>query len=178
MTKEKASMSSRNYETDKCSPPWKGEEAQYPKVERGYLDDLWFVMHHSDDPERLTLAIVCYLDESGIDRLNPEVLNPQAVVAGIVMRREEFMRFDSDWDDILSKFKIKPPIHMKEFGEHGRHGHLRYHTREKLFKELVYIINRYKWYSVAVSLNHEQYNDLLSDKSKEEVSLYGLCFML
>ncbi|MGB8873732.1 MAG: DUF3800 domain-containing protein [Desulfobaccales bacterium] len=138
-----------------------------------YLEHLWFVMQHSDDPERLTLAVSCYLDESGIDQHNPH-----AVVAGIVFRRERFIRFDSDWNDILSKFKIDPPIHMKEFGKHGRHGHLDYPTRNELFTELAYIINRYKILSVAITLNHEQYSNMLSDKTKKEVSLYGLCFML
>lgn len=139
---------------------------------RYYLEHLWFVMHHTDDPERLTLAVTCYLDESGIDRHNP-----QAVVAGIVLRRESFCLFDADWDDILSTFNVASPLHMKEFGKHGRHGHLDYPTRDKLFKALAYVINRYKIYSVAISLSHEQYNNLLSDKSKKEVSLYGLCFM-
>jgi hypothetical protein len=142
-------------------------------VSHRYLEHLWFVMHHSDDPERLTLAVACYLDESGIDQHNP-----LAVMAGIVLRRERFIRFDSDWNDILSKFKIDPPIHMKEFGKHGRHGHLDYPTRNELFTELAYIINRYKIHSVAVTLNHEQYNKMLSDKTKKEVSIYGLCFML
>jgi hypothetical protein len=155
---------------DKVSSSWKGESS---RVASSYLEDLWFFMHHSDDPERLTLSIAGYFDESGIDGTNPE-----AVVAGVVMRREAFCLFDRDWNDILSNFKIKPPLHMKEFGEHGRHGHLDYPTRKKLFKELAYIVNRYKIYSVAVSLNHEQYNKLLSDKSRKEVSLYGLCFML
>jgi len=137
-----------------------------------YLENLWFVMHHSDDPEKLTLAIACYLDESGTDNQNPH-----AVVAGLVLRRERFIRFDSDWNSILSKFRIDPPIHMNEFGKHGRLGHIDYSTRNKLFKELVYIINRYKIYSVAISLNHEQYNNMLSAKTKKEVSIYGLCFM-
>lgn len=157
---------------DKKIVSCKGDGNHFPKVDRKYLDDLWFIMHHSDDPERLTLSIACYLDESGTDATNPE-----AVVGGIVMRREGFIRFEDDWNSILADFNIASPLHMKEFGQHGRHGHLDYPTRDKLFNELVYIINRYKIYSVAVSLSHEQYNDLLSDKSKKEVSIYGLCFM-
>lgn len=142
-------------------------------LDRLYLEHLWFVMHHSDDPERLTLAVCCYLDESGIDQHNPH-----AVVAGIVLRQERWIRFDSDWNDILAKFKIDGPIHMKEFGKHGRHGHLDYPTRSELFTELAYVINRYKIHSVAVTLDHEQYNKKLCDKKKKEVSLYALCFML
>lgn len=139
-----------------------------------YLDDLWFIMHHSDDPDRQTMIIGSYLDESGTGDLNP-----QAVVAGLVMDRENYLLFDVAWNSIISKpkYKIESPIHMKEFGKHGRLGHPNYPTRKELFIDLAGIINCYKIHSVAISLGHEQYTKMLSTETRKDISLYGLCFM-
>ena len=32
-----------------------------------YIDDLWFLLHHSDDKDRLVIGLTCYLDDSGSD---------------------------------------------------------------------------------------------------------------
>jgi hypothetical protein len=130
-------------------------------------------MHHSGEGNEWTLIFQAYLDESGTD--DP---NPQAVVAGLVMDKANFLLFDLVWNDILSRYKISLPLHMKEFGKHGRLGYIDYPTRYELFKELSGVINCYKIYSVAVSLGHDQYKKLLSNKKRKEISLYGLCFML
>lgn len=118
------------------------------------------------------MIIQVYLDESGTDDQNPH-----AVVAGLVMDPERFLLFDFVWNSILSKYKIEPPLHMREFGKHGRLGYIDYPTRYELFTELAGAINCHKIHSVAVSLEHEQYEKLLSIKTKKEVSIYGLSFM-
>ena len=138
-----------------------------------YLEHLWFVMHHSDDPKRQTLAVTCYLDESGTDHQNS-----QAVVAGLIMHRDYFLFLDAIWDDMLLRHGIKPPLHMKEFGAHGRHGNLNYNDRHALFTDVANLINAHKIVSVAATLRHEQYRNLIHDKMKKHIGVYGVCFML
>jgi hypothetical protein len=138
-----------------------------------YLESLWFTMHHSDDSERQTLIIRCYLDESGTGSDSPE-----AVVAGLLMNRDNFLLFDVVWDELLLRHKIQPPLHMKEFGKHGRHGNLNYPERTALFSDLSKLINCYKVVSVATTLNYDQYKKNLHPKIQKQMSLYSLCFML
>jgi hypothetical protein len=140
---------------------------------KSYLSHLWFVMHHSDDPKRATMAVTCYLDESGTDRNNS-----QAVVAGLVMRQNQFHKLDYGWDIILERHNIDQPLHMKEFGIHGRHGHLRYLERLALFTDVADLINHNKICSVAATLRREQYDNINNIKFKKQIGVYGICFML
>ena len=32
-----------------------------------HLDDLWWLLHRSEDPNRRTALLTCYIDESGTD---------------------------------------------------------------------------------------------------------------
>jgi hypothetical protein len=137
------------------------------------LDHLWFVMHHSDDPKRVTMVVTCYLDESGTDEQSS-----QAVVAGLIMHRDQFLLYDALWEDMLLRHNITPPLHMKEFGKHGRHGHLTYDKKFELFTDVANFINVHKVVSVGATLNHKQYINLIHDKMKRHIGLYGVCFML
>lgn len=119
------------------------------------------------------MAFTCYLDESGTDDKNP-----QAVVAGLVMHRDQFLILDAVWDDILSRHGIEPPLHMKEFGPpHGRHSHLSFDERFALFSDVASLINCQKVHSVAATLRYEQYIKL-DEEIKKHISVYGVCFML
>ncbi len=138
-----------------------------------YLEHLWFVMHHSNDPQKIAMALTCYLDESGTDKHSP-----QAVLAGLIMHRDSFLIFDTLWNDILIRHGITPPLHMKEFGQHGRHGNLTYDQRYALFNDLANFINAHKTISIAVTLKHEQFEKNIHDDIKKDIGLYGACFML
>lgn len=138
-----------------------------------YLEGLWFTMHHSDDPERQTLIIRCYLDESGTHEGSP-----QATVAGLLMNRDDFLMLDALWNDLMLRHKIQPPLHMKEFGEHGRHGHLNYEERFPLFSDISKLINCHKIMSVAATLSHSQYKTIVHPEIQKKMSIYSLCFML
>ena len=108
-------------------------------------------MHHSDDPKKAAL-VTCYLDESATDDNNP-----QAVVAGVLFNRNNFMYFDREWTRLLSKHKMTSPIHMNEFVEKGKFGHIRYKDRFNFFSEAVELTNNCKVYSVAATLNKQEY---------------------
>jgi hypothetical protein len=130
-------------------------------------------MHHSADPERQTLILRCYLDESGTHEGSP-----QAIVAGLLMQHYEFLLFDVVWNGLLLRHNIQPPLHMKEFGPHGRHHHLKYPERVALFSDISGLINCYKAASVAATLSHSQYKAILHPDIQKQMSMYGLCFML
>jgi len=141
-----------------------------------YLESLWWNMHHSDNSDRLSLAVSCYVDESGTDSLNPD-----AVVAGVVFNKQNFLSFDRQWARLLSRHSIKPPLHMIRLPDKlSRNGSRHQANRLKFFSEAVEIINDYKNHSVAATLNKQDYNentpDLDAEKTKK--SIYGWCFIL
>lgn len=70
---------------------------------------LWFLMHHSDDPRKLSPALTCYCDDSGShDEANV------AVVGAILMNKPRSIEFHCDWQKILKEFRVKS-IHMQDF---------------------------------------------------------------
>ena len=131
------------------------------------------MLHHSDDPSAETFAVTCYLDESGTD-LN----GPVAVLGGLLLNKANCSDFDAHWANILNHYNIAPPLHMREFGPHGKHGHLYARARRGLFLGLVDVINFHKIISIAATLNHEQFKAYVPEKIPANVSMYGLCFTL
>jgi hypothetical protein len=130
-------------------------------------------MHHSGKADKRSLFIRCYLDESGTHDSSS-----YAVVAGLVTDRDGFLSLDDEWVDLLARYKVEPPLHMTEFGQHGRHGHLNYKERSKLLWEAVEIINRYKKYSIAATLGREKYEKIIPVKVRQHFSQYVFCFVL
>jgi hypothetical protein len=137
-----------------------------------YLEHLWWVMHHSDDPNKRTFAVTCYLDESGTHDDSPK-----AIVAGLVLNRDGFLMFDAVWENMLSQFKIESPLHMKEFGKHGNLGYLNYDERYKLFDQVAKIINFYKIRSVAFVLDQLIFSKIMNQEIRKAIGAYGTCFM-
>lgn len=129
-------------------------------------------MHNSDDPKRLAL-VTCYLDESGTDDDNE-----QAVVAGILLNKHNFEYFEQEWARLLSNCNINPPIHMNEFGENGKFGYLRAQDRFNFFSSAIELANNCKVYSVAATLNKQEYEEHVDEKIRKNFSIYGFCFML
>jgi len=137
-----------------------------------YLEHLWWVMHHSEDPDRRTFAVTCYLDESGTHGDSPKV-----IVAGLVLNFYNYLSFDVVWNNMLSQFNIKVPLHMKEFGRHGKLGFLDYTKRFKLFDQVEKIINLFKTHSVAFILDQAMLSDLMDPRIIKINGPYGMCFM-
>jgi hypothetical protein len=71
--------------------------------------------NYSDDEQRNISVVECYLDESGTDGQSPT-----AVVGGLLLRRKERFYLRQEWAKTLAKHGVTPPIHMREFGPHGR----------------------------------------------------------
>jgi hypothetical protein len=143
---------------------------QNEKNDNQYLENLWWAMHHSDDPARQAFAAICYLDESGTDHKNPKV-----VVAGLLLAKSAFFSFDEAWTRLLSDQHIAPPLHMNEFGEDGRLGGFSYKERQRLFSRVVKLINSHKSLSISSFLDRNAYESYFP--FKKAMSMYGLCFI-
>lgn len=140
-----------------------------------YLADLWWNMHHIDDPNRQAWAFHsrCYLDESGTHDTSH-----YTVVAGLLLNRNNFISLGTEWQKLLREMRIKPPIHMKEFGRpHGDLAYLTDNERYFLFANIAGIINSHKIYSIAGIIGQKQYKISEVNKRKE-MSPYGFCFLI
>lgn len=105
-------------------------------------------MHHSNDPKRMASALAHYVDDSGSHEGSPLV-----VLGGPVFFKRDFFSFHYEWDRILSLHRIKHPIHMINFGQHGVLGYLRHDERRALFHDLVHLINHRKAFSLTVEID-------------------------
>jgi Protein of unknown function (DUF3800) len=90
-------------------------------------------MHNTKDPDKQAWAFGCYLDESGTDDLSP-----YTVVAGLLLNRHNFISLGKEWNYFLKNYKIKHPIHMKEFGR--PHGNLAYLTNEERYLIFAHLV--------------------------------------
>jgi hypothetical protein len=136
-------------------------------------EDLWFVMHHSQDPQKEIFAVNCYLDESATDGSTP-----QAVVAGVLLNRDGFLGLDVKWQELIRVNRLGTGVHIKDFGVHGRFAKTPPAEKSIIFSEAVKLINEYKIYSVAATVNHDDYRLCLDPKIRQVMSVYGLCFIL
>jgi len=129
-------------------------------------------MQHSDDPDREALAVTCYLDESATDGSTA-----QAVLAGLQMNRSYFLDFDDEWDGLLERYHLRPALHMKDFGRHGRFSEMCECDIRSILEDACDLINSHKIYSLAVTLEHAEYQRIFDDRVKHYMSVYGLCFI-
>ncbi|MBF0505792.1 MAG: hypothetical protein HQL09_03055 [Nitrospirae bacterium] len=67
---------------------------------------------------------------------------------------------------------------MDEFVEKGEFGHIRYKDRFNFFSEAVELTNNCKVYSIAATLNKQEYEQYIHEKIRKTFSIYGFCFML
>jgi hypothetical protein len=130
--------------------------------------------HGSDSPDKKTAAVRLYLDESGGD----DPGTPHAVVGGVLINYSYFLHFEEEWDRMLETHGFTPPIHMKEFGPHGRFADISPCCRRELFLEIVELINSHKIASIAATLSNEEYKANIDEKVRDEFSVYGMCFIL
>jgi hypothetical protein len=133
-------------------------------------------MHReSDNPELETAAVRLYLDESGGSDPN----TPHAVVGGMLITRQKFLRFEDAWNQMLDDHKIIPPLHMKDFGRpHGRFAKMSDCCRHELFLEVQELISSHRVGSISVSLSNADYRKFCPPEVVKVFSVYGMCFVL
>jgi uncharacterized protein DUF3800 len=142
------------------------------KGNRFSAEDVWFLMHHSDDPNRISSAVTCYCDDSGS---HEEAAI--AVVGGTLMNKPSFIDFDLNWRDILREFRIDG-VHMKDFVRpYGKHVTMKREMKIALFTSAVKAILTHCIYTFSVSVPQTDYKSLLSKRIYREVmGAYTMAF--
>jgi len=130
----------------------------------------WWVMHHSRSPHRKTMVATCYLDESATDGGSPI-----AVVGGVILESGDYELLAEEWSAMLDQFSIRPSLHRKDYGLHGRFVSMPSGKKSDVFASACSIIKTYRAYTISVTLSSADYRESLSDISKSEHSLYELC---
>jgi Protein of unknown function (DUF3800) len=126
----------------------------------------------TDYSENEIAALRLYMDESGGDDPN----TPHAVIGGILIFRKAFLQFEAEWDRMLSDHGISDGIHMKEFGPHGKLGHISKCCRQELFSRATYLIENYRAFTIAATISNEQYKLHIVPEVRKRFSLYAMCF--
>jgi hypothetical protein len=139
-----------------------------------YRREVWSIMHRTDSPNTASSALRLYLDESGGSDPN----TPVAIVAGVLITREWFEEFENSWDSLLADYGIAPPLHMKEFGVHGRLGHLSICCKRELFGRVADLINSHHTKTISASISNAEYIELIPSAARKKFSVYGMCFIL
>jgi hypothetical protein len=121
-----------------------------------YIHGLWWLMHHSSDPNRRIVACAHYIDDAGSDERSKI-----AIVGGPVFAQKHFFEFHYEWDRIAATHEVEMPIHMNEFSRpHGRLAKVSDTKRKELFYDLVYLINKHKAYSLTVAVDNPEFQNL------------------
>jgi hypothetical protein len=125
------------------------------------------------DPVHESFEAVCYLDDAATDQKNVD----HAVLGGVVFNQSGFSEFDEHWTDLMHRYGITQPFHMRELTRHGRLSHISGCRRWCLLTEVMGAINFFKLYTVAISLNNREHEQQLSDKLQAAMRVYRLAFM-
>ena len=76
-----------------------------------YIDDLWWLLHHSDEEDLLVMGLTSYFDDSGSDDGSPLV-----TIGGPVMSQHSIQGvFGSVGQRCSFGNKIEQPLHMSDF---------------------------------------------------------------
>lgn len=127
--------------------------------------------YNSYDPDRETIAVRLYLDESDDGQ--------RAVLGGMLINRSYYPHFEEAWDELLDDFKMPPPLHMNEFGRpHGRFAQMDDCCRRELFERVAELVNFHKLWSLDAQIGTAHYNRHISETVQKKFSLYGLCFLM
>jgi hypothetical protein len=138
----------------------------------GPAHHLW-VMHHSLDPDRKMLAVTCYLDESATDGGTQT-----AVVGGLLLTANDYVGLNHHWNVMLDDLGLRPALHMKDFGKHGRFASLSAVERNRIFGRATQIIADHRIYSLSATLEHGDYLAAFSNETRDTHSVYELCFII
>jgi len=135
-----------------------------------YLDDLWFLLHHSEDEDRCVLGLSWYLDDSGSDDGSLLV-----TCGGLLMTRLDFKHFSTRWAKLYEKYQqhkfsgytLEPPLHMKDFAGGGKYAGLRPEFKRALFLDVARIINDHKLYSMSIAVPQNYFSDELPENVRK-----------
>jgi hypothetical protein len=125
------------------------------RIEILSAEDLWWVMQHSDDPEKRALAVTCYCDDGGSED------HAVALIGGLVMNRDRFLRLDKRWQAMLHEHRIQS-VHMNDFVRpNGRHVGMHHEMKLALFTSVARLIRSSRVYSIVMGVPLKDFRALV-----------------
>jgi len=131
-------------------------------------------MHGSGSSLQETAAVRLYLDDSGSE----DPGTPWAVIGGMLINYSNFDSFEVQWEDLLARYSIENPLHMKEFGKDGRFADIQNSCRYKLFSEVAELVEAHKIFSIGANINNSEYQKTFSKELRSTIGYYGMCFIM
>jgi Protein of unknown function (DUF3800) len=142
------------------------------QAEAEYLDDLWFLLHHSEADDCLVTSLTAYFDDSGSDETSSLV-----TIGGPVMSRIQFKEFSVRWERMLAKHRISAPLHMTDFVRPGKYCTRGSEMKRALFGDVARLTNEHKLYSVSVGVPQGEFKTELSEDVRNNlIGPYGFAF--
>lgn len=130
-------------------------------------------MHHSNDRDRQSAVLACYVDDSGTDNQSPLV-----VLGACVLDRDAFIRFDKSWRKMLDQYRIES-LHMADFVRpHGKHIGIYPELKIALFRQVASIINRRKDSSFSILVSNAEFKKAIPhDMQGATIGPYAAAFI-
>jgi hypothetical protein len=139
-----------------------------------YREEVWVLMHGSGSSLQETAAVRLYLDDSGSE----DPGTPWAVIGGMLINYANFDSFETQWDDLLARYSIENPLHMKEFGKDGRFADIPNSCRYKIFSEVAELVEAHKVFSIGANIENSDYQKAFSKELRDVIGYYGMCYIM
>jgi uncharacterized protein DUF3800 len=139
-----------------------------------YREEVWILMHGSGSSLQETSSVRLYLDDSGSD----DPGTPWATIGGMLINYAAFDSFETQWEDLLARYSIENPLHMKEFGKDGRFADVPNSCRYKLFSEVAELVEAHKVFSIGANINNSDYQKTFSKELRDTIGYYGMCYIM
>lgn len=138
-----------------------------------YIDDLWFLLHHSESKDNLVLGLTSYLDDSGSHDGSGVV-----TIGGPVVSRIQFKAFSGRWDKLLKKYHVDHPLKMADFVRpHGRYCGWLPEIKMSLFYDISALVNSHKLYSISVAIEGPMFESALNAEVRRSlIGPYAFAF--
>jgi hypothetical protein len=141
------------------------------------IDDLWFLLHHSEESDRILMGLTYYLDDSGSDDGSPMV-----TCGGLVMDQPNFKEFSKRWARMYTRnqfagYTLEQPLHMSDFFNMGKYAGLYPEFKRALFRDVAKLINEHKRFSASVAISQRDFEkELAKDVRNNLIGPYAFAF--
>jgi hypothetical protein len=116
------------------NPACDGRLEQSDDIPSRHSEALWWLMHHSDKPDRRSAVITCYLDDSDSEQFG--------FIGGIVMTKEQYDKLNNARNLLLRKYRLEC-VHMQDFVRpQGRYVGMHRELKLSLFKDIASFTRR------------------------------------
>ena len=140
-------------------------------------DDLWNLLHQSDEEGFLVFGLRYHLDDSGSDDGSPLV-----TCGGAAMSKANFEEFSRRWARMYerkrsARSQFEPPLHMSDFVRNGKYAGAYPEFKRNLLLDVAKLINEHKFFSISVAVSQRDFDEVLSTEVKRNlIGPYAIAF--